>query len=136
MSPELRRAVCVSYAPTAVAEFSHKPSMRPTRKPHAFIRIRRRRRNCGRGPCVVPWWRLTFGIVVLGGLAWVFTKSTLDGAYASHVADGAAAGRGLWGRRRSRYARPVAPVDVRSQSVHAAASSTQSLVVVVGQCDM
>ena len=24
---------------------------------------------------------MTFGVVVLGGLAWVFTKSTLDGAY-------------------------------------------------------
>ena len=32
-------------------------------------------------PASFPWWRLTFGIVVLGGLAWVFTKSTLDGAY-------------------------------------------------------
>ena len=28
-----------------------------------------------------PWWRLTFGVVVLGGLAWVFPQSTLDGAY-------------------------------------------------------
>jgi len=72
----------VSYAPTSVAEFSHKPSMRPTRKPHAFIRY-------DDDDAVVvedasyqfPWWRLTFGIVVLGGLAWVFTKSTLDGAY-------------------------------------------------------
>ena len=72
----------VSYAPTSVAEFSHKPSMRPTRKPHAFIRYDDDDSVVvGDVPYAFPWWRLTFGIVVLGGLAWVFTKSTLDGAY-------------------------------------------------------
>ena len=72
----------VSYAPTAVAEFSHKPSMRPTRKPHAFIRYDDDDSVIVEdAPYAFPWWRLTFGIVVLGGLAWVFTKSTLDGAY-------------------------------------------------------
>ena len=72
----------VSYAPTSVAEFSHKPSMRPTRKPHAFIRYDDDDSVVVEDvPYAFPWWRLTFGIVVLGGLAWVFTKSTLDGAY-------------------------------------------------------
>ena len=71
----------VSYAPTSVAEFSHKPSMRPTRKPHAFIRYDDDDAIVEEEPASFPWWRLTFGIVVLGGLAWVFTKSTLDGAY-------------------------------------------------------
>ena len=71
----------VSYAPTSVAEFSHKPSMRPTRKPHAFIRYDDDDAIVEEDPASFPWWRLTFGIVVLGGLAWVFTKSTLDGAY-------------------------------------------------------
>ena len=68
----------VSYAPTAVAEFSHKPTMRPTRKPHAFIRYDDDDAIVEEEPASFPWWRLTFGIVVLGGLAWVFTKSTLD----------------------------------------------------------
>ena len=72
----------VSYAPTAVAEFSHKPSMRPTRKPHAFIRYDDDDSVIVEDvPYAFPWWRLSFGVVVLGGLAWVFTKSTLDGAY-------------------------------------------------------
>ena len=72
----------VSYAPTSLAEFSHKPSQKPTRKPHAFIRYDDDDSVVVEDvPYAFPWWRLTFGIVVLGGLAWVFTKSTLDGAY-------------------------------------------------------
>ena len=77
-------SLSMSYAPTSLAAFSHKPTLRPTRKPHAYIRYDDDENNDVINIEEVPgfpWWRLTLGVVALGGLAWVFTKATLDGAY-------------------------------------------------------